>query len=585
MDRSAAHRGLALAKSPSHSSLDAAERVAPRGWGRADQWSAGVVGALITGVLITFGQLAACAPTCELHADASVEARADASPQSSDGSRPDALTDANSNDASSPQPSCAAACGPQELCVRGACVRTCGLSTPTGDDTFVEQATQWRMATYLYWGGSARSNVDAIAEQMQWLRDRGFNAITIPVAWNEIEPDEDAARTGSKYPLLGVLLDRARALGFSVRLNVWLRRWDGGEPDRAPQDTQFLRREDISRAQDGSYDGEPQLSYHAPRIENATRFIERVLRYVRPWHNEGVLRWYSVIVTQQAELGYSYDHAGDYNDASRAAFSRWLFDRATNPRPHADLSALNGAWSTTYASAEQIEPPSVGAFSSEGRRGEDWWRFREHSLRAFLARVRATLDRTIDAQWTRPVRLINDYGSVYDHLSRSRQSFDFVSHLRALGPYGYGVKQNGDANASADEQRFAMELLTSQVARLGGVTFNEAFDGGLPIAQWADQVQAWLEAGANGYSLYTAFGLDAQRSRVDALVAELTRRGVWGGGVRCRSERSTLTYTATTMLRAGWNGERSGRPSLFNEFLSSRMGGGARFVFENDLWP
>lgn len=571
-------RASALLRRRSPATPAALER-ARRGWGRADQWSARLVSALITLAL-----LVGCSPPCDAHEGGGRDGAAD---HSVDGARAvDDATPADGSDARSPDElSCAAPCGPQERCVRGSCERTCDRASPNGDETLIEQATQWRMATFLYWGGSDRSNVDAIVTQMQWLKDRGFNAITIPVAWNEIEPNEQDARSGAKYPLLGVLLDRARDLGLAVRLNVWLRRWDGAEPDRTPEDTAFLRREDVSRAQDGSYDDEPQLSYHAPRLDNALRFFERVIRYARPWHNQGVLRWYSVIVTQQAELGYSYDHAGDYNDASRAAFARWLFDSSSNPRPHADLAALNAAWSTSYANVAQIEAPAVDAFSSDGRRGDDWWRFREHSLRSFLERLRATLDRTIDAQWTRPVRLINDYGSVYDHLSRRRQSFDFLSHLRALGPYGYGVKQNGDARASADEQRFAMELLTSQVTRVGGVAFNEAFDGGLEISQWADQVQAWLDAGANGYSLYTAFALDAQRARVEALIAELTRRGVWGAPVRCRDERATLSYSASTMLRVGWNGDRTGRPSLFSEFVSARAGGNARFVFTNDLWP
>lgn len=486
----------------------------------------------------------------------------------------------------------AASCGPCAAgarCEAGRCTPTCGVSAPTGSEEFVLRATQWRLYTTLYLQHFGADNSDGVIARMRIARGLGFNAVSLPAVWQELVPDAAAHARGGNFGPLDRVLDEARALGMKVRLIVWLRH--NPDPSDSP-DTPFYLARDCARGADDGTDDLPQWctpSLASPRTPNAMAFLRATLAHVAPWRDDGTIAWYSVVHNATAEIGLSSGGiSADYSAPARAAWAAWLASGRDNPSPFANIEALNAAWSSQYRGFDEVPIPTFTRFASgndfEGPRGVALWRFREALVRRWLGQIRVAFDEAGAATWRHPPRILNDYGSVYDRLSHLRQSHAFLGQLAMLGPWGAGVKQNADNVLSVDEQRFAQELLVSQIAPRDGFTMNEAFaDPPQSAPEWAARIRAWFDAGSNGVSFYLDLGNDAIRARTEAMIAELRAQGVWGAPVRCRNEAGTLRFRLSELLGSYFDGPLHGGPSLFDRFRTLSQGRNVGFEMTEDL--
>lgn len=168
--------------------------------------------------------------------------------------------------------------------------------------------------------------------------------------------------------------------------------------------------------------------------------------------------WMNVAYTSEQEGGYPYystkgnggDVLFDYSPLMVQGFRVWLQAK------YGTIAALNDKWSRNYSGFNDTNiypkiPQSTFKSAFEGNDGKDWWSYRTKVLRdateIFMQAVRSQ---------TTQIRVISDYGSVYDGLSLRRGTYNF----KDINTNTDGVKVN---DAPYYDHRFATDLIRSNM--------------------------------------------------------------------------------------------------------------------------
>ncbi len=188
-----------------------------------------------------------------------------------------------------------------------------------------------------------------------------------------------------------------------------------------------------------------------------TSFTNEILDRYKVTYGNDIL-WMNVAYTSEQEGGFPYftdkgnggDVLFDYSAPMVNGFRAWLQTKYVN------IAALNAKWASNFVS---FTDPSLmpklptGIFKSAfmGNDGKDWWTYRTKVIRD-ATEIFATTVRSQASQ----IRVITDYGSVYDVLSLRRGTYNF----KDINANSDGMKIN---DAPYYDHRFAVDLMRSNL--------------------------------------------------------------------------------------------------------------------------
>ena len=168
--------------------------------------------------------------------------------------------------------------------------------------------------------------------------------------------------------------------------------------------------------------------------------------------------WMNVAYTAEQEGGFPYftskgsggDVLFDYSAPMIQGFRVWLQTK------YGTISALNSKWSKNYSgffdnSLYPKIPQSTFRSAFEGNDGKDWWTYRTKVLKD----ATEIFAQTVRGQTTQ-IRVVSDYGSVYDGLSLRRGTYNF----KEINANTDGIKIN---DAPYYDHRFATDLIRSNM--------------------------------------------------------------------------------------------------------------------------
>lgn len=191
--------------------------------------------------------------------------------------------------------------------------------------------------------------------------------------------------------------------------------------------------------------------------DRITSFTNEILTRYKSTYLTDIL-WMNIAYTSEQEGGFPYysnkgnggDVLFDYSLPMIQGFRSWLQDK------YGTIEVLNSKWSRNYTGFNDTSiypkiPQSTFKSAFEGNDGKDWWSYRTKVLRdateIFMQTVR---------NQTTQIRVISDYGSVYDGLSLRRGTYNF----KDINTNTDGVKIN---DAPYYDHRFATDLVRSNM--------------------------------------------------------------------------------------------------------------------------
>jgi hypothetical protein len=290
----------------------------------------------------------------------------------------------------------------------------------------------------------------------------GFNAVNIAVLWDYVK----VYRAGTLNPWIQVdnQIKKASDLGMKIGLRIWVNGWCGNDPKN--QWCSNFDAIEIMTNGEGRYDyaasgpGRRSMTSFASTssLTRMKSFTTEVLERYKKYQENGDILYVNLASTGEQELGYPYGNSDgeglyDYSPPMKEAYRVWLRRRYCN-----DLSILKKVWGNSFdylKSFNDIEPKYsiYYQYSFENQDGRDWYNFRHFMLKRFNSEFLQTVK---SVKVTRPFKIINDYGSVFDDISVRRGTMAFQD----LGEGTDGIKIN---NAPYYNHRFSMDLVRSNM--------------------------------------------------------------------------------------------------------------------------
>ena len=331
-------------------------------------------------------------------------------------------------------------------------------------------------------------------EDLQVLRlshEYGLNSVLLTIPWDKVyfnSPNQPA--NWAKYD---EQIKVATDLGMKVALRIHL----GRNIDRIGG---FWTRDDCLTDHAGQplvevYDGTSFRYNHEPSIQRAEAFVREVLTRYKWLQEQNKLIFASVTNTPQQEAGFAYNNLPpdrNFNRLYEAAYdyakptvddykNNWLRDK------YKKIQRLNRLWGTDYTSFEQAGPPLAPWSPRETffrRYGKDWYIYRHEVLKKYLDRMTATMRATLPG-----VKVVNDYGSVFDAISNLRGSVAF----RDLNQSADGVKIN---DSHTFDHRFSMDVIGGMLGKSKFLANEVFYADFLPNTAFTRQINENFEHGA-----------------------------------------------------------------------------------------
>ncbi|MCU0468807.1 MAG: T9SS type A sorting domain-containing protein [Arcicella sp.] len=300
-------------------------------------------------------------------------------------------------------------------------------------------------------------------KEIEKAHQLGFNAVNIAVLWDYVKVYR--ANTPNPWIQVDNQMKRAAELGMKIGLRIWIDGWCGD--DRKNQWCSNFNPDEIMLNGDGKYDyaqsgpGKRSMTSFAANssLVRLKTFTTEVIERYKKYQDNGDILYVSLATTGEQELGYPYGSTGigtglfDYSQPMKEAYRVWLRRKYCN-----DIAILRKAWGESYnnlKSFNEIEPKYsiYHELSFEGNDGQDWYKFRHFMLKRYNTEFIQTVKAV---KTTRPFKIINDYGSVFDDLSTRRGTMAFQD----LGEGTDGIKINDYLNYN---HRFGMDLIRSNM--------------------------------------------------------------------------------------------------------------------------
>ncbi|MDZ7900818.1 MAG: T9SS type A sorting domain-containing protein [Arcicella sp.] len=300
-------------------------------------------------------------------------------------------------------------------------------------------------------------------KEIEKAHQLGFNAVNIAVLWDYVKVYR--ANTPNPWVQVDNQMKKASELGMKIGLRIWIDGWCGD--DRANQWCSNFNPNEIMINGEGKYDfaqsgpGKRSMTSFAANssLLRLKTFTTEVIERYKKYQDNGDILYVSLATTGEQELGYPYgstssgDGLFDYSPPMKDAYRVWLRRKYCN-----DLTLLKKAWGEPYANLKtfnEIEPKYSIYFrySFEGPDGQDWYKFRQFMLKRFNTEFIQTVKAV---KTTRPFKIVNDYGSVFDDLSVRRGTMGFQD----LGEGTDGIKIN---DALYYNHRFGMDLMRTNM--------------------------------------------------------------------------------------------------------------------------
>ncbi|MEZ0540236.1 T9SS type A sorting domain-containing protein [Fibrella arboris] len=413
-------------------------------------------------------------------------------------------------------------------------------------------------------------NGDNGVESINQLKANGGNAVLITVLWSTVNNwQKDAPNPWQQYD---DQIAAARRNGLKIALRIWIdnQRFDTpSDPNNNMEDGyngwsaadrmqgyniygQNLR---VYQQFDGLHENRGTFrvftSFAAPStVEKGTTFATRVAQRYGYLANTNELLYICVGTTGQGEYGYpisttkgldgDIERLFDYSEPMLRGYRIWL-----KSKYRGSISRLKAAWKgdgQPSDSFEQIRPKAPngrfkGAF--DGEAGLDWYRYRHSVMKTFMLEVVAAI-KAVDNR----LKVIQEYGSVYDKLSVRRGSFSFKDTGESLD----GIKIN-DGHFS--DFRFATDLARSNSP--GKLIVNEV-EGNLsrhnnPILR-DELLRQFTECFEHGAQMISVFNFDLTYEIDRGVFREIAARYITNTGPVVRAPKQHVTYTTSGILSA-----------------------------------
>jgi Secretion system C-terminal sorting domain/Beta-galactosidase len=298
-------------------------------------------------------------------------------------------------------------------------------------------------------------------KEIEKAHQMGYNAVSIAVLWDFVKVYR--ANTPNPWIQIDNQMKKIKSLGMKVCVRIWVNGWCG---DNAGQWCSGFDPNEIMTSGDFKYDfsqggtGKRSMTSFASNstLTRMKNFTFEVLERYKKYQEDGDILYVSLANTGEQELGYPTGSLGirglfDYSPPTVEAYRVWLRRKYCN-----DLENLKAAWGESYdglKSFNEINPKYsiYYQFSFDGADGKDWFIFRNYLLKRFSTEFIQTVK---SVKVTRPFKIINDYGSVFDDISVSRGTMTFQD----IGQGTDGIKVNNGPNYN---HRFAMDLIRSNM--------------------------------------------------------------------------------------------------------------------------
>ncbi|WP_460639661.1 beta-galactosidase [Larkinella harenae] len=361
-------------------------------------------------------------------------------------------------------------------------------------------------------------------ENLNWIQaahDNGCNAVSMAVQWGAIHGLQSRQVPESRWAQYDHQIAKARSLGMKIGLRIAIntscqKPMDPGPSQYTcdgwlPNERMFGAQRDpkkpllVYQLHGGPTRTNPDLIVDAlmtslaaqSTLDRLVSFTKEVIHRYKYLADSGDLLYVNLIYNRSGEAGYDFQTSKigmvealyDYSDPMVDGYRTWLKGQYRNK-----INRLNKSWSTTYRSFHEITPKRpLGAWKTafQGPDGRDWFRYRAEVFRTVSTTFARTV-RQLDAR----IKVISDYGSVFDRQSITRGSMDFPTIDAGMD----GLKVNDDHYY---DHRFAMDLLRSNMP--GKLIMNEAgFNPAHPELVF-QQLRECYDHGAN---LVAIFQLD-----------------------------------------------------------------------------
>ncbi|MFN4146008.1 MAG: putative Ig domain-containing protein [Runella sp.] len=320
---------------------------------------------------------------------------------------------------------------------------------------------------------------------------RGFNSVMITVRWDVVYPTPNSTPNWRQYDNQVQLCNQlGLKIFFRIHLGRCCGRWEGFWPENeAAQDYKGYNLKET-----------PSLAYQ-PFIDKGMDFVKQVCERYRSQYHQGNVICFSATTTLTQEAGYHYEayesggvvlnggtpHASmyDYSPSMLRGYRVWLRETYKN------IEELNKAWRADFEQFSDIQPVNGDYPHPDNRRWTDWYLYRHSLLKNFLDKVGQTI-KGVDPSF----KVINEFGSVYDAMSRTRVTFAFKDLARNVD----GTKIN---DARYYPHFFSNDLLRSNMAA-GKWIMNEVFnEPGMSQGELRDIVDQHFERGCKLVNVVT----------------------------------------------------------------------------------
>jgi hypothetical protein len=401
---------------------------------------------------------------------------------------------------------------------------------------------------------------------LQAASDNGCNAVALTIHWGSLHGFHSTQYpAGSGWLQIDNQIAKARALGMKIgiRINVntacpkqydpgmyqntcdgWLanERMLGAKADGS--DPLY-----VHQINGGPSNADPNIYVDAvmtslaaqSTIQRIKDFTSEVINRYKYLANTNELLYVNLVYNRTSEAGFDTETTKndappvlyDYSQPMITGFRSWL------QQVYCEINVLNSNWGTTYLNFDEIYPkrPS-GTFQSafQGNNGRDWFRYRTDVLKNISVTF-ANSVRAIDSR----IKIITDYGSVFDILAVRRGNFDFVSIDGGMD----GIKIN---DAPHYDHRFAMDLIRSNLP--GKMVMNEVeFSGDANSS-----IQQLEQCFKHGAKLVTVFQLQnllnqGHGSRLKQFANDHIRGS--NGSVSIINPSQSASFDLSSMIDAG----------------------------------
>jgi hypothetical protein len=336
----------------------------------------------------------------------------------------------------------------------------------------------------------------------------GCNAVEITINWDRVYPSIDSAPV---WEVVDSHVQTAQRMGLKIALRVFI----GREATRLGG---FWGIHETMQAADSSRNivkGNIQFSLsHTPTVDRANAFVLETINRYHYLQEQGQLLFFSVVSSPALESEYSPVYDPPVGDKYVVPYDYSLYE-LTNFRQYLQarfsLAQLNQRWGTDFNQWSRVMPPAndkANPYASHtGVRGEDWYVFRHHQLKAFIDKINYGI-KAVDPN----IVVVNQHGCVWDRLSGLRATFAF-KHLNSSAD---GLKFNDGPDYN---HRFSMDVVRTNV-RAGAFLIN-AVDGmyhtSVSIDKYYDQISQCFEHGAKMLTLANFGGQDARQKLTDLI--------------------------------------------------------------------